>query len=145
MKDRLFVDKQVDAHKDVERAFGVLQARFAIIRQPSLVYDEDILRDVMKACIILHNMIVEDERHNYIRADVLRQYYEEDRPQHCEASTSGSVNNDEPFEFNVGRPGNIDFEAYVNRRVQVRDREKHLALKRDLIEHIWQHFRHHAQ
>ncbi|XP_021749526.1 uncharacterized protein LOC110715270 [Chenopodium quinoa] len=67
------------ARKDVERAFGVLQARFAIIRKPSLAYDEDIPRDIMKACIIMHNMIVEDERHNYTRAEVLRSFYEEDQ------------------------------------------------------------------
>ncbi|XP_021727166.1 uncharacterized protein LOC110694296 [Chenopodium quinoa] len=60
-KDKMSADHQADARKDVERAFGVLQARFAIIRKPSLAYDEDILRDIMKACIIMHNMIVEDE------------------------------------------------------------------------------------
>ncbi|XP_021724329.1 uncharacterized protein LOC110691701 [Chenopodium quinoa] len=60
-KDKMFADHQAAARKDVERAFGVLQARFAIIRKPSLAYNEDMLRDIMKACIIMHNMIVEDE------------------------------------------------------------------------------------
>ncbi|XP_021729341.1 protein ALP1-like [Chenopodium quinoa] len=104
-KDKLFADKQAAARKDVERVFGVLQARFAILRQPSLAFDEDILSDIMKACIIMHNMIVEDERHNYTRAEVLRRYYEEDRPQLHRArsgpSTSVTVNNNEPFEFDV--------------------------------------------
>ncbi|XP_056692144.1 protein ALP1-like [Spinacia oleracea] len=71
-KHKLFADRQAHVRKDVERAFGVLQARFAIIRQPSLDYDEDILSDIMKACLIMHNMIVEDERDMYVRADVLR-------------------------------------------------------------------------
>ncbi|XP_021755446.1 uncharacterized protein LOC110720703 [Chenopodium quinoa] len=78
-KDKMFADHQAAARKDVERAFGVLQARFAIIRKLSLAYDEDILRDIMKACIIMHNMIVEDERHNYTRAEVLRAFYEQDQ------------------------------------------------------------------
>ncbi|XP_021750229.1 uncharacterized protein LOC110715918 [Chenopodium quinoa] len=125
-KDKLFADKQGAARKDVERAFGVLQARFAILRQPSLAYDEDILCDIMKACIIVHNMIVEDERHNYTRAEVLRRYYEQDRPQITRPTTSATVNNNEPFEFNVGRPLNVDFETYVQRRMSLRDRDTHV-------------------
>ncbi|XP_021762525.1 putative nuclease HARBI1 [Chenopodium quinoa] len=145
-KDKLFADQQAVVRKDVERAFGVLLARFAILQQPALAYDEDILCDIMKACIIMHNMIVEDERHNYTRADVLRRYYEEDRPQRTAArpgpSTSATVNNNEPFEFNVGRQPNIDFNAYFQRRIALRDREIHSSLKQDLVEHIWQNFRH---
>ncbi|XP_021733024.1 uncharacterized protein LOC110699819 [Chenopodium quinoa] len=145
-KDKLFADQQVTVRKDVERAFGVLQARFTILRQPALAFDEDILCDIMKSCIIMHNMIVEDERHNYTRADVLRRYYEEDRPQRTAAragpSTSATVNNNEPFEFNIGRPPNIDFNAYFLRRIDLRDTEIHSSLKQDLVEHIWQNFRH---
>ncbi|XP_021760675.1 putative nuclease HARBI1 [Chenopodium quinoa] len=135
-KDKMFADHQAAARKDVERAFGVLQARFAIIRKPSLAYDEDILRDIMKACIIMHNMIVEDERHNYTRAEVLRAFYEEDQQESTPASTSTTP----PFEFNVGRPTNFDFNAFLQRKASLRDREIHLSLKRDLVEHIWQHY-----
>ncbi|XP_021758406.1 uncharacterized protein LOC110723364 [Chenopodium quinoa] len=95
-KDKMFADHQAAARKDVEKAFGVLQARFAIIRKLSLAYDEDILRDIMKACIFMHNMIVEDEHHNYTRAEVLRSFYEEDQQEFTPASTSTTP----PFEFN---------------------------------------------
>ncbi|KAK9221088.1 hypothetical protein WN944_009513 [Citrus x changshan-huyou] len=47
--------------KDVERAFRVLQAPFAIVRGPARFWDRDTLDDIMKACVIMHNMIVEDE------------------------------------------------------------------------------------
>ena len=40
----------------------ILQARFSIIRGPTRFWDEATLNDIMKACIILHNMIIEDER-----------------------------------------------------------------------------------
>ena len=48
--------------KDVERAFGVLQAWFAIVRGPVRFFYHETLQDIMKACVILHNMIIEDKR-----------------------------------------------------------------------------------
>ncbi|CAL2259560.1 unnamed protein product [Prunus armeniaca] len=47
--------------KDVERCFGILQARWAIIKGAARLFDEEVLRSIMMTCIILHNMIVEDE------------------------------------------------------------------------------------
>ncbi|CAL2227405.1 unnamed protein product [Prunus armeniaca] len=47
--------------KDVERCFAILQARWAIIRSAARLFDEEVLRSIMMTCIILHNMIVEDE------------------------------------------------------------------------------------
>jgi len=64
-KDRLIVERQETVRKDVKRAFGVLQSRFAIIRSPARNMDRAELGMIMKACIILHNMIVEDERDLY--------------------------------------------------------------------------------
>jgi hypothetical protein len=61
-KDKIFAATQEAQRKDVERAFGVLQARFAIVRNPARFWDEATLRHIMLACIIMHNMIVEDER-----------------------------------------------------------------------------------
>lgn len=64
-RDKLFAKHQEGARKDVERAFGVLQPRFAIIRQPTRFWTREFLGEVMYACIIMHNMIVEDERDSY--------------------------------------------------------------------------------
>ncbi|CAL8149749.1 unnamed protein product [Prunus armeniaca] len=47
--------------KDVKRCFGILQARWAIIRGAARLFDEEVLKSIMMTCIILHNMIVEDE------------------------------------------------------------------------------------
>ena len=68
-KRKLFAAAQESARKDVERAFGVLQARFAIVRGPARFFKQETLKDIMTACIILHNMIVEDERHMYGQLD----------------------------------------------------------------------------
>ncbi|RWR84607.1 putative nuclease HARBI1 [Cinnamomum micranthum f. kanehirae] len=53
---------QESARKDVELAFGVLQACFAIVRGLARFGDRQTLQHIMKACIIMHNMIVENER-----------------------------------------------------------------------------------
>ncbi|KAF5472220.1 hypothetical protein F2P56_008957 [Juglans regia] len=63
-KKKYFAVVQESARKDVKRAFGVLQARFAIIRGPARFFHIETLNDIMMACVILHNMIIEEERAN---------------------------------------------------------------------------------
>ena len=63
-KKKYFAKAQEACQKDVERTFGVLQSRFAIVRGPARLWDEEMLHNIMMACIIMHNMIVEDERDN---------------------------------------------------------------------------------
>ncbi|CAL8170059.1 unnamed protein product [Prunus armeniaca] len=60
-KEKFFDAYQEGYRKDVERCFGILQARWAIIRGAARLFDEEVLRSIMMTCIILHNMIVEDE------------------------------------------------------------------------------------
>jgi glutathione S-transferase len=54
-----FVKAQEAARKDIERAFGVLEARFA---RTCLVLGQKTLVNMMTCCVIFHNMIIEDER-----------------------------------------------------------------------------------
>ncbi|XP_050257552.1 uncharacterized protein LOC126702767 [Quercus robur] len=61
-KYKVFAAAQETYRKDVERAFGVLQARFTIVRRPARFFYLETLKKIMKACIILHNIIVEDKR-----------------------------------------------------------------------------------
>ncbi|XP_057724086.1 uncharacterized protein LOC130940055 [Arachis stenosperma] len=64
-KRKLFAQYQEGQRKYVERAFGVLQARFPIIRGPAHFWEKKKLANIMRAYIILHNMIVEDEKDSY--------------------------------------------------------------------------------
>ena len=57
-----FAMQQKACRKDVERAFRVLQSRFAIVIGPVRFWRKDVLHDIMTTCIILHNMIIEVER-----------------------------------------------------------------------------------
>ncbi|XP_021987027.1 uncharacterized protein LOC110883613 [Helianthus annuus] len=52
---------QMAARKDIERVFGVLQKRWRILSMPCRLYEKYQIRNVMYACIILHNMILEEE------------------------------------------------------------------------------------
>ncbi|GJU64346.1 ALP1-like protein isoform X1 [Tanacetum coccineum] len=53
---------QENARKDIERAFGVLQGRWGIIRQPARALQINTLKRIMYCCIILHNMILQSEK-----------------------------------------------------------------------------------
>ena len=61
-KRKLFAKAQKAHGKDVEHAFGALQAWFAIVRGLTRFFYHETLQDIMKACIILHNMIIEYEQ-----------------------------------------------------------------------------------
>ena len=135
-KEGLFAKKQEGQRKDVERAFGVLQARFAIVRHPALARDVSMLGKIMIACIILHNMIVEDERDTYARYYDPR-YDDPNEYEQAEPPSSSRRNSEGPFQFSnsSNRPANLD--TYMANRARVRDEVTHRALKSDLVEHLW--------
>ncbi|XP_059664219.1 uncharacterized protein LOC132309994 [Cornus florida] len=62
-KEKLFAQRQEVCRKNVEQAFEVLQIKWAITQRPMRYWEKNDLRLIMKTCIILHNMIIEDERH----------------------------------------------------------------------------------
>jgi hypothetical protein len=62
---RKFSLAQEGVQKDVERAFGVLIARFHLLKRPCLLRDRETMTTIMRASIIMHNMIVESRRNQY--------------------------------------------------------------------------------
>jgi hypothetical protein len=103
--------------KDVERVFGVLQACFSIVSQPAQSWKKLNLHKVMKICVILHNMIVEDERES-----------------------------PEDFEFDHSpvpaivpeRSQSADFSAFVQNVLNIQDEVAHHQLRNNLIKHLWE-------
>ncbi|XP_066338609.1 protein ALP1-like [Miscanthus floridulus] len=118
-KRQYFAKAQEAARKMVERAFGVLQSRFAIVRGPARFWDIETLALIMRACVIMHNMIVEDE--GFV------------------------VDPNERFDYggeNVqparGR-GTRTLDEYIEAQRMIRNKETHVQMKEDLIEHLWNH------
>jgi hypothetical protein len=119
LKDKNYSAAQESQRKDVERAFGVLQARFAIVRGPARFWDKATLTDIMNACIIMHNMIIEDE-HDKCRVEP--PYDKSD------AKTRGCVSQE----------GTSNFSSFVDKHKEIRDPHIHNQLQRDLVEHLWE-------
>ncbi|XP_047952863.1 uncharacterized protein LOC125198588 [Salvia hispanica] len=63
---------QESARNDVERAFGVLQSRFALVKGPTRFFYQGDIADIMYACIIMHNMIIDDEYDGYALSATIR-------------------------------------------------------------------------
>jgi hypothetical protein len=93
----------------------MLQARFSIIQNPCRQWNMDTISDIMFACCILHNMILEDE------CDVPG----------LENIISGLVDENVPL-----RRG-LSFEAFMNNTVEIENEDLHYSLRGDLIEYLW--------
>ncbi|KAK9215200.1 hypothetical protein WN944_007204 [Citrus x changshan-huyou] len=106
--------------KDVERAFGVLQSRFAIVAGPSRFWNKHVLHDIMTVCIIMHNMIIEDER------DV-------------NAKINDWMQAQIPI-VDMSIDENTRFQEFLARHKQIKDKEAHIALQNALIDHLCDEF-----
>jgi hypothetical protein len=104
---------QAAAHKDVEQAFGVLQARWEIVKNPCRQYDEDKITNIMMCYIILHNMIIDDEQ-----GEDLEPIFEL-------GISGGGMRRDLTFrELNVGTR-------------ELENQYMHFALCNDIMDHLW--------
>lgn len=121
-KKKWFAKCQEAVRKDVERAFGVLQARFRIIHNPCKLWNADDMKQIMIAAVILHNMIIEDER------------AEPDHADHDFLFEDGFV----PFRIIPGNcvPSNNLLQRSMSR--QIRSSEQHTQLQLDLVDHLWE-------
>jgi hypothetical protein len=112
--------KQASVRKDVECAFSLLKKRFNILAISGWSYSQRTLNLIMRAYIILHNMIIDDEKDgNY------------DQNYHTVTCV-------------VAPP--VTYEAPIS-LTTILQREAHLTselmflnLQSDLIEHVWNKF-----
>jgi hypothetical protein len=110
---------QESRQKDVKRAFGVLQARFAIVSRPARGWKHHNLKNIIKTCVILHNIIVEDERDCYL------DYSYDSNP----SAVTTTVE--------VTRSGRISFSDFIDNWHNMKESSLHYQLRSDLIKHQW--------
>ena len=67
-EEKLLTAFQESARKDVERAFGVLQAKFQAMARPIVLMDLKLIANLCSACVIMHNMCVSDGIMGHVRA-----------------------------------------------------------------------------
>ncbi|OWY96494.1 hypothetical protein PHMEG_00033228, partial [Phytophthora megakarya] len=124
-KEKHFAKKQEGSRKDVERGFGVLQARFAIVKGPSRFWSPTDLTDIMTACVILHNMIVEDERG-------------ENLPWDYDGASNVSVYRIAADCSEDHDNSDVGFDSFLARLTAIRSKQMHIQRQKDLVEHLWQ-------
>ncbi|GJT88848.1 ALP1-like protein isoform X1 [Tanacetum coccineum] len=113
-KSLKFKRVQEAARKDIERAFGVLQGRWGIIRQPARAYQINMLKKIMYCCIMLHNMILEDEGFEVNVRDLFispTPHIQRNWVERCE--------------------------LHLRKSKELRDRKTHIDLRQDLVENLW--------
>lgn len=106
----------------MERAFGVLQSRFAIVKGPARFWNEKDLANIMKACIILHNKIVEHESES---EEGELDYRYDSSPATSSVDSTAAEFSREPSDAYI---------SFVEKYIQIKDREENRRLKKCLIE-----------
>ena len=129
--------------KNVEGCFGILIQRFGILQRPlRSCYTEDI-DIILRTYIIMHSMIIKYVRPNFNFNDAFDPLSFDNLP------GQGPNSPEDPHEtmerFSDGTRG-VEFSdlPLASRVTQVNDniadKEKHAALKQDLIDHIYKYY-----
>jgi hypothetical protein len=133
--DKNFTSWQESIRKDIERAFGVLQARWAILRNPARQWDRPYLDGIVECCVILHNMIVEDEHdlHYEARSDEMEFEYDD---------FDGNIVRSIEFEAAVTNRPDVPgpFASMLTRIGEVNNKQRHRQLRDDLKHHLFANF-----
>ncbi|XP_022023382.1 protein ALP1-like [Helianthus annuus] len=115
LKRKYFKRKQESARKDIERAFGVLRKRWHVISYPARYWTKEKMHDVIYTCIILHNMILEDE----------------------DKAICQDYNENDPSLFPEYWTQEVSSETRIENIMDIKNRETHNMLMSDLIDHPW--------
>ncbi|KAL9677473.1 hypothetical protein QQ045_005705 [Rhodiola kirilowii] len=133
--EKLFSQKQESYRKDVERCFGIIQSRWAILRHAGMCHRKSVLKTIMLACIIMHNMIVEEE--------FVEDEFEEIEEQDLHNPTSAFTVYDGPTDQYDNRIRHDPVErtqqsqTFSDRLTNLQSAYLHNQLQSDLVKHNW--------
>jgi hypothetical protein len=131
-KSKLFAKFQEACRKDVERAFGVLQARFAILKTPARFWFRKDLLDILYACIILHEEAVNEDAYS-------------EEWNNIELPETKSRKNESHADITL-QPLSADrnvctlVQEYLRKHAELTDKNEHFKLKQELKDFIFQKF-----
>ena len=134
-EQRHFEMKQESCRKDVERAFGVLQAKFQVVARPSRLWKDSVMAVIMHCCIILHNMACEYREKNKGSDRAVR----DNLTEIGSTSTAEALLHGEggiSLELESTPPGSIINRALGTIR-EIIDAEEHRDLRQDLVSYLW--------
>ncbi|KAM2445384.1 hypothetical protein ACFX1W_013351 [Malus domestica] len=122
--------RQKSYRKDVERTFGT---RWAIVRGPAQFWQTKDLHSIIMTCIILHNMIVEDE-YSKIEEDS-DEDVDDDQPTHARAIVR-DVEYLAPTTYET-QQDRVTLSEYMRPLNRIQAPQGHDTLCKDLVEHVW--------
>jgi Plant transposon protein len=132
-KVKAYTKAQESVRKDVERAFGVLVARFHILARPCNFWYREDVADIMISCIILHNMAVEDRRDGY-QSELLELANTDEARFHVDGKQLvWESSNMVPETALTGTWA----EMVAKRHADSQSKVDHFTLRNDPTEHIW--------
>ncbi|XP_047949010.1 uncharacterized protein LOC125194837 [Salvia hispanica] len=103
-----------------EGAFGVLRSRWTIVKGPARFWFKEVIADVMYACIIMHNMIVEQEVGHVTD-------WVDDEAGSSSSTTTPPVTRGLP----------LGFGEVLQQQTSMRSQQDHTQLMTDMIEEVW--------
>ncbi|KAK1648083.1 hypothetical protein QYE76_065888 [Lolium multiflorum] len=113
---RSYSRRSQDGRDAIESSSGV-NARFKILAVPGRSYSRRTLGLIMRACVILHNMIIDDERDTNL----------EDIYETIDSNVGPAIHNNAP----------PSLAARIQMDNEMRDSPMYTQLQHDLIEHVW--------
>ncbi|KAM2111173.1 hypothetical protein ACFX1R_013826 [Malus domestica] len=129
--EKCFTLHQEAYQKDIERAFDILQAWWKIIKELTRRWSRENLDSIIMSCIILHNMIVEDERDENIDGESDDDEDDPNRSRRARAKIYDGPN----LPFNP-RTGSISLNEYMKRYKMIRFRPTNKYLQEDLVAYL---------
>lgn len=141
--EKLYKKRHEHVRKDIERCFGVLVKKFGILERPIRNWYLEDIQNILKTCVILHNMTVVERREAFQFNDIQEGEEEEgwggaDEMEEEEARISLFHHNAE--DIDVDMANNLAARA-AHMSVAIEGERNNQILQEDLTKHIWRRSR----